>query len=255
MVVGPVFVVIPARYNSTRFPGKSLFKINGISLLERTYRRVMLCPAIDHCIIATDDERIQSAACQFGADVVMTSPECATGTDRIAQVVNMRDDVKKANIIVNVQGDEPCIDPLTIAKVIEVLSSSPDDSIGTAVAPISSEEELINTNIVKCVKTTTGRALYFSRHAIPGTKVGIRMDAIPYFRHVGIYAYSPEFLMRFSALPATPLQQAEDLEMLRAMEHGFTIAVAEVQHHSPDVNVPSDIEEVQRWIKSQSSCL
>jgi 3-deoxy-manno-octulosonate cytidylyltransferase (CMP-KDO synthetase) len=255
MVEGPVFVVIPARYNSTRFPGKSLFKINGVSLLERTFRQVMLCPTIDHCIIATDDERIKSAASLFGADVVMTSPDCATGTDRIAQVVNMRDDVMKAKIIVNVQGDEPCIDPVTIAKVIDVLSSSPEDSIGTAVAPIRSEEELLNTNIVKCVKTATGRALYFSRHAIPGSKRGICLDAIPYFRHVGIYAYRPEFLVRFSALSATPLQQTEDLEMLRAMEHGFTIAVAEVQHHSPDVNVPSDIEEVQRWIKSQSSCL
>jgi 3-deoxy-manno-octulosonate cytidylyltransferase (CMP-KDO synthetase) len=252
MVHGPVFVVIPARYSSTRFPGKSLHKIDGVSLLERTYRRVLLCRSVNHCIIATDDDRIADAARFFGADVVMTSTRCATGTDRIAEAVQSRDDLKKAALIVNVQGDEPCIDPNTITKVIEVLSTSNDDSIGTAVAPIRSEEELLNRNCVKCVKTTTGRALYFSRHVIPGSKEEIRFGTTPYFRHIGIYAYKPDFLLRFAALPPTPLQQAEDLEMLRAMEHGHTIAVAEVQHHSPDVNVPSDIEEVQRWIKTQS---
>lgn len=252
MVLGSMVVVIPARYGSTRFPGKSLVKIDGISLLERTYRRVLLCQLVTHCIIATDDERIAQAAGSFGADVVMTSESCPTGTDRIAEAVRARDDLRRAEMIVNVQGDEPCIDPEAITKVIEVLSSSPGDSIGTAVAPLRSEEELRNRNIVKCVKTTTGRALYFSRHAIPGSKDGIRIPTVPYFRHIGIYAYRPDFLLQFAALPPTPLQRAEDLEMLRAMEHGYTIAVAEVQHHSPDVNVPSDIEEVQRWIKSQS---
>lgn len=252
MVPRPVIVVIPARYSSTRFPGKSLVKIDGVPLLERTYRRVMLCPLISHCIIATDDERIALAARSFGADIVITSTSCATGTDRIAEAVRSREDLQCAEMIVNVQGDEPCIDPATISKVIDVLRASPDDSMGTAVAPIRSEEELMNRNIVKCVKTATGRALYFSRHAIPGSKAGIQMNTIPYFRHVGIYAYRPSFLLQFAALPPTSLQQAEDLEMLRAMEHGFTIAVAEVQHHSPDVNVPSDIQEVEQWIKSQS---
>jgi 3-deoxy-manno-octulosonate cytidylyltransferase (CMP-KDO synthetase) len=252
MVNRPVFVVIPARYGSTRFPGKSLVKIGGICLLERTYRQVMLCPLISSCVIATDDERIAEAARSFGADVVMTSPDCATGTDRIAEAVRLRRDLKEAEIIVNVQGDEPCIDPNTIVKVVEILSTSPSDCIGTAVVPIRTEGELLNTNIVKCVKTTTGRALYFSRHAIPGSKAGVRLGAIPYYQHVGIYSYRPDFLLHFSELPPTPLQQAEDLEMLRALEHGFPIAVAEVQHHSPDVNVPSDIVEVEQWIKSQS---
>ncbi len=252
MVLRPVCVVIPARYSSTRFPGKSLVKIHGVCLLERTYQCVMHCQLINHCVIATDDERIAKAARSFGADVVMTSVNCASGTDRIAEAVRSRDDLAQAEIIVNVQGDEPCIDPHTIAKVVEILRKSPEDSIGTAVAPIRSVEELDNINITKCVKTATGRALYFSRHAIPGSKNGICMNAIPYYRHVGVYAYRPDFLLRFAALPPTPLQLAEDLEMLRAMEHGFTIAVAEVQHHSPDVNVPSDIQEVEQWIKSQS---
>lgn len=251
MVSGSVVVVIPARYGSSRFAGKPLCMIDGVSLLERTYQRVKLCPLIDKCLIATDDLRIAKLAFSFGSDVVMTSPNCATGTDRIAEAVRNREELQKASMLVNVQGDEPCIDPETISKVVEVLAASKGDSIGTAVFPITSEKDLLNQNIVKCVKTPSGRALYFSRHPIPGSKEALRIDNTRYFRHVGIYAYSPEFVLRFSSLTPTPLQQAEDLEMLRAMEHGYTIAVTEVPHHSPDVNVPSDIEEVQRWIKNQ----
>ena len=255
MDTGPVCVVIPARYASSRFPGKPLTLIAGLSLLERTYRQVGLCPHVDACIIATDDPRIAAHAKAFGADVVMTSPSCPSGTDRIAEAVASRPDLQAASLIVNVQGDEPCVDPQTISKVIFTLNDSPDAAMSTAVAPIRSEEELLNLSIVKCVKTISGRALYFSRHAIPGSKGGSRLDGpFPYFRHIGIYAYKPGFVVRYAALPPTPLQQAEDLEMLRAMEHGFFIAVAEVPHHSPDVNVPSDIQEVEAWIQSQSFC-
>lgn len=252
MVTRPVYVVIPARYNSTRFPGKALHSIKGLSLLERTYRRVKLCPLVSSCIVATDDERIAQEARAFDADVVMTSVSCPTGTDRIAEALRSREELKNGEMIVNVQGDEPCIDPETITKVIEALRSSPNENMSTAVAPIRSEEELLNPNVVKCVITASRKAMYFSRHVIPGSKNGIHMNAIPYFRHVGIYAYRPEFLLHFSSLPSTPLQQAEDLEMLRAMEHGYAIAVAHVDHHSPDVNVPSDIQEVEQWITSQS---
>lgn len=253
-VIEPVCVVIPARYASSRFPGKPLCSISGISLLERTYRQALRCPKVNHCIIATDDQRIADHAISFGADVVMTSVDCPTGTDRIAQAVTLRPDLAAASIIVNVQGDEPCIDPNTIAKVISLLENSPDIHIGTAVAPIRSETDLCNPNIVKCVRTLSGRALYFSRQAIPGSKNGLSLKTIPYVRHVGIYAYRPSFLLEYSNLPPTPLQQFEDLEMLRAMEHGFIIAVTEVSQHSPDVNIPSDIEEVQKWIESQSFC-
>ena len=253
MDLGPVCVVIPVRYASSRFPGKPLTLIRGLSLLERTYRRVGLCPHIHACVIATDDPRIAAHAKAFGADVVMTSQNCPTGTDRIAEAVSLRPDLQAASMIVNVQGDEPCMDPETISKVIIAKNSSPDASIGTAVAPIRSEEELRNPNIAKCVKTLSGRALYFSRHAIPGTKGGAA-GSISYFRHIGIYAYTPEFVLRYASLPPTPLQQAEDLEMLRAMEHGFSIVVAEVSNHSPDVNVPSDIQEVEKWVQSQSFC-
>ena len=202
-------------------------------------------------MIATDDPRIQEHARSFGADVVMTKPTCATGTDRIAEAIAKREDLQKASMIVNVQGDEPCIDPLTISKIVALLAASPSDSISTAVARIISEQDVINPNVVKCVKTPNGRALYFSRHPIPGSKGPIRMDAIQYFRHIGVYAFRPEFVMQFAALSPTPLQLTEDLEMLRAMEHGYTIAVTEIENHYPDVNVPSDIEEVKRWIENQ----
>ena len=254
MNIGPVCVVIPARYASSRFPGKPLALIHVVSLLERTYRQVGLCCSVDFCVIATDDTRIAAHAKDFGADVVMTSPNCPTGTDRIAEAITRRPDLQAASMIVNVQGDEPCIDPSTISAVIDVLQKSPDASIGTIVSPIRSEQELLNPNIVKCVKTLSGKALYLSRHAIPGSKGVVSTSHIPYYRHVGMYAYRPTFVVQYAKLPPTPLQRAEDLEMLRAMEHGFSIAVAEVPHHSPDVNIPSDIQEVEKWIQSLSFC-
>ena len=247
-----VSLVIPARYASSRFPGKPLALIQGVSLLERTYRRAASCKQAKTCLIATDDARIASHARSFGADVVMTSPTCPSGTDRIAEVLALRPDLQAASMIVNIQGDEPCLDPETISKVIDALERDPGASIATAVAPLRSEEELLNPNIVKCVKSLSGRALYFSRSPIPGTKSG---QPFPCFRHIGMYAYRPGFVVKYAKLPPTPLQLVEDLEMLRAMEHGFSIAVAEVPRHSPDVNVPSDIQEIEKWMQSQSFCL
>ena len=192
-----VCIVIPARYASSRFPGKPLALIQGLSLLERTYRQARLCKHATTCIIATDDPRIAAHARSFGADVVMTSESCASGTDRIAEAIALRPDLQAASMIVNVQGDEPCVDPETISKVIDALEKASDASIATAVAPLRSEEELLNPNIVKCVKTLSGRALYFSRSAIPGSK-GCRQ--FPYFRHIGMYAYRPEFVVQYAKL-------------------------------------------------------
>lgn len=252
MQKNPVVAVIPARFGSTRFPGKSLFLINGIPLLEHTYRRVKLCPYIDQCLIATDDERIVACAKSFGAEAIMTSPDCQTGTDRIAEVVKARKDLQNASIIVNVQGDEPCIDPVTISEVIQCLRNDPEASVGTAVTLIRTNEELQNPNAVKCVKSTKNRVMYFSRQPLPGCKKGIPLHgSARFFRHIGVYSFRPDFLLKFATLPPTPLQQIEDLEMLRAMEHGYIVAVAEVQNHFPDVNVPEDVKEVERWIESQ----
>ena len=250
-----VVAIIPARFASTRFPGKPLVSIKGISLLERTYRQVIKCPEITRVIIATDDERILDCAQKFHAETVLTSSSCPTGTDRIAEVIKKDSCLLEARAIVNVQGDEPCIDPENISKVIDTLLVSTTASIGTLVSPIACESDLRNRNIVKCVKTLSGKALYFSRHAIPGSKKeGELCSGFCYFRHIGLYAYRPPFVLTFASLSPTPLQQAEDLEMLRALEHGYEIHVAEVNHHSPDVNTPEDIEEVIQWIEHQSTC-
>lgn len=246
----PVVVIIPARYASTRFPGKPLATIEGISILERTYKQVLLCPEVDLCIIATDDDRIATHAKSFCKEVVIT-PSANTGTDRIAGVVKSRPQLQQAFAIINVQGDEPCLPPTTISAVVKKLRMSSEVQLATAVAPILTQQELNNPNVVKCVRSLDGRALYFSRHPIPFTK---SKDNLPHVRHVGIYGFRPEFLLKFASLPSTPLQQAEDLEMLRAMEHGYQIAVAEVPYHSPDVNIPDDLEEVQQWIKNQHFC-
>ncbi len=251
MDFGPI-VIIPARYQSSRFPGKPLALIKGVSLLERTYRRVGLCPHVATCYIATDDERIAEHATAFGAPVIMTPSDCPTGTDRIAHAILSRDDLKEAPMIVNVQGDEPCIDPNTISKVIQTLILHPHASVGTIVSPIQSQEELHNLNVVKCVRSIHGTVLYFSRQPLPGSKSGCDFAKTTYFRHIGIFSYRPDFLVQFAKLPPTPLQLAEDLETLRAIEHGYTVVAAEVPKHSPDVNVPEDIEEVEKWIENQS---
>ena len=251
MNCGPI-VVIPARYESSRFPGKPLFIIDGLSILERTYRQVCKCDHISACFVATDDERIFEHATSFGAKVIMTSKECRSGTDRIAEAMIQSEELMHAPMIVNVQGDEPCIDPANISKVIKVLLLHEEAHIGTLVAPIVREEDLHNPNVVKCVRSTKDTVLYFSRQPIPGTKIGPTLAQSTYLRHIGIFSYRPDFLQIFAKLPETPLQQTEDLETLRAIEHGYTIVAAEVSHHNPDVNVPKDIEEVQKWIENQS---
>jgi len=241
-----VVVVIPARYQSSRFPGKSLKLIGGVSLLERTYRRVLLSPVVTKCVIATDDERIYDHALSFGSQVVMTPRECQTGTDRVAYVVE-KDPQLQSSIIVNVQGDEPCLNPDTITLVVKRLQTMPNANISTVISPIHTEQELENPNIVKCVQTRSGTALYFSRHPIPYQKKG---SSTQYYRHVGIYAFRPNYLLKYSHLPASQLQESEDLEMLKALEDGCTIAVAKIERHAPEVNIPEDIAEVEKWIQS-----
>ena len=242
-----VIVIIPARYQSSRFPGKSLELINGVSLLQRTYERVLLSSLVTKCIVATDDERIFDHALSFGASVEMTPVDCQTGTDRVAWVVKKDAVLQENSIIVNVQGDEPCLNPKTIDSVVERLLEMPEAGIATAISPIDTQEEVQNPNIVKCVKSTSGTALYFSRQPIPYQKEG---RSTPYYRHIGIYAFRPDYLLAYSQLPTSFLQESEDLEMLKALEHGGTIAVTQIERHAPEVNSPKDIIEVEKWIQS-----
>ncbi len=241
-----ILTIIPARYQSSRFPGKPLVDIKGKSLLKRTWEQVQKNKSLTSSIIATDDERIYNHAESFGARVIMTSPSCPTGTDRLAEVVEKLPDCTTYDVIVNVQGDEPCIDPAIITHVAQLLMDNPSAVIGTAVTELTSEEDYANPNITKCVKALNGKALYFSRSQLPGSKS--KRLTMPAFRHLGIYAFRPHFLPVFAKLPPTPLMLHEDLEMLKAMEHGYDIYAVEVLPQAPGIDTPEDILKLSNWI-------
>jgi 3-deoxy-manno-octulosonate cytidylyltransferase (CMP-KDO synthetase) len=236
-------IVIPARYASTRLPGKALLAIAGKPMLQWVHERARA--AGGEVLIATDDERIVTLARGFGAAVVMTAPEHASGTDRIAEVARTHawDDQQ---IVVNVQGDEPLLPPQLIRQVVALLDQHAGAHLATLATPIGSAAEFMDPNAVKVVTGIQQRALYFSRAPIP-----LQRDAAPAAgwrgarRHVGLYAYRVGALKALAALKPTPLEQAEKLEQLRALEHGFDIRVADCQvAPGPDVNTAADLERV-----------
>ncbi|HVW69385.1 MAG TPA: 3-deoxy-manno-octulosonate cytidylyltransferase [Steroidobacteraceae bacterium] len=242
-------VVIPARYASARLPGKVLISIGGKPMVQWVFERARASGAAD-VLIATDDPLILSAGHSFGADVIMTAPTHASGTDRIAEVAR-KQGWADADIIVNVQGDEPLIPPALIAQVATLLENHPSAHIATLAAPIESLEEFLNPNAVKVVTDDQGRALYFSRAPIPwdrdGAPSGLSSQRVfaGARRHVGIYAYRVGALLRLAALQPTALERLERLEQLRALENGFEIRVADaVERPGPDVNTAEDLERV-----------
>lgn len=241
-------VVIPARYASTRLPGKPLRLIRGMPMIEHVYRRALESGAV-RVAIAVDDERVLEACNAFGADVVMTSADHASGTDRIAEVARGWECGDDA-IIVNVQGDEPLIPPVLIRQVAENLSARPHASIATLCERIERVEDLFAPQVVKVVTDAQGYALYFSRAAVPWDRDAFAQDAavLPatdYFRHIGLYAYRAGFLREFAAWEPCPPEQAEALEQLRALWHGYRIHVAEAQARSaPGVDTQEDLTRV-----------
>lgn len=243
--------MIPARFGSTRFPGKPLVPILGKTLLQRTYENTKQASSLDKIIIATDDTRIFDHVKSFGGDVIMTE-DCLNGTDRLAQVLRLRPECMKASIIVNIQGDEPCLDPSDIDKVTNLLLKYPEASISTAAAPLHSQEEALNPGIVKCIVDMDENAIYFSRSLIPGNKKQQYNPKFPYLRHIGLYAYRPDFILTYQKLAATPLQLEEDLEQLKVLENGYRIKVALIKHASPGVDNPEDIKKVEQWISQNT---
>jgi 3-deoxy-manno-octulosonate cytidylyltransferase (CMP-KDO synthetase) len=216
-------VVIPARYGSTRFPAKILASDTGKPLVQHVVERAKRAMRVREVIVATDDERIVDALRAYETKCVMTSPDHQSGTDRIAEVArNLRDD-----IIVNVQGDEPEIEPATIDALIERLESTPDD-MATAATPFPAGADVSDPNLVKVVTGVEGRAIYFSRSPVPFWRDRTAGPAPTYYLHLGIYAYRREFLLQFSNWPPTPLESTEKLEQLRALEHGRSIYVLTV---------------------------
>ena len=251
-----VYACLPARYSSTRFPGKVLAKDTGKFLIQHTYEQACLAKLPQKVIIATDDKKVAAAAKSFGAECVLTSPEHKSGTDRIAEAVADID----AEIVVNLQADEPEIDPENIDYVAKLLIDNPDYPMATLAAEFQSQEQIADPNIVKVVVTSiehrassigAHRAIYFSRAPIPYNREtsGIG-NASQYLRHVGIYAYRKDFLLKITALPQTPLEKIEKLEQLRAIENGFGILVAKVEHACNGIDTPQQYAEfVKRYQK------
>lgn len=244
--------IIPARYGSSRFPGKPLVEIKGKTLLQRTYENISRSTLFQEILIATDDQRIFDHVEGFGGKAVMTSSNCLTGTDRLAEVLKKHPTYLKASIIVNIQGDEPCVDPHTIEQIAQILVKDPKAMMSTAATKILSKEDALNPAIIKCVLDQHQNALYFSRSLIPSNKKQQFDPHFPYLRHIGIYAYRPSFLLTYQELKPTPLQLAEDLEQLKVLENGFRIKVAMVDHDSPGVDFPEDIKKVEQWLCKQN---
>jgi 3-deoxy-manno-octulosonate cytidylyltransferase (CMP-KDO synthetase) len=245
--------IIPARYASSRFPAKALAQIAGKSLIQRTYERASLCKELSKIVVATDDNRILEHVLGFGGEAVMTSVSCVNGTERIFEVVSRHKKYADFDVVVNIQGDEPCLDPTIISKLLNKLMSDPKAVVATPICLIQNEEDYNNPSVVKCVKNMHDRALYFSRSPIPHLAKNSQVKSIDVFRHVGLYAYQKEFLSHYAHLPNTPLQLAEELEQLKILEHGYPIAVVIVEHSGIDVNEPSDIQKVEKYLWQQNS--
>ena len=236
--------IIPARYDSTRFQGKPLALIAGTSLIERVWHRAKKSRKLSEVYIATDDLRIKKAAEGFGAKVVMTSKACRSGTDRLAEAV--RKTAKAADIVINIQGDEPLIPPGLIDGIAASLIKDPGLCAATAAFAIRDRKELANPNVVKVVFDGEFNALYFSRYPVPFP----RRHASPIgYKHIGIYGYRRGFLLKFALWPQTPLEKAEQLEQLRILEMGERIRVVISDSDSFGVDVPADIRKIERLIK------
>ncbi len=239
-------IVIPARYASSRLPGKPLADIGGKPMIQHVWERCNETGAAD-VVVATDDARVFDAARAFGAQAVMTAPDHASGTDRIAEVVDILG-CKDDEIIVNVQGDEPMMPPVLVQTVADLLAGNPDAALATASHAIASMDDLLNPNVVKVVTDKAGSACYFSRSAIPHERGADRPDLqrFAYQRHIGIYAYRAGTLRQLTLLPPAPLEELEALEQLRALYHGMKIMVAEVADAPPaGVDTDKDLAAVR----------
>lgn len=249
-------VIIPARFGSTRFPGKPLVPIAGKSLIRRVYDQVQKSNA-DDILVATDDERIFDHVLNFGGNVVMTSPELENGTERLLAAFELAvEEDDEYDVIVNVQGDEPLIDPRDINRILDVFQEEETDIV-TLATRIDSSEDLFNPNIVKLVASDfedgIADALYFSRQAIPfirNSEPEKWLQLHQYLRHVGIYGFSAESLEGIRGLSVSPLEIAENLEQLRWLQNHFVISVALTENKPLGVDVPEDIERVEKLLKS-----
>jgi 3-deoxy-manno-octulosonate cytidylyltransferase (CMP-KDO synthetase) len=236
--------IIPARFESTRFPGKPLVLIDGISMIERVYRQCKKCNELTSVIVATDDERIANHVKAFGGEVAMTSKDHQSGTDRCAEVI--RSSNEEYDVIVNIQGDEPYIDPEQISLVTSCFKDSKVE-IATLIKRVNSTEELFNVNIPKVIVGADQSAKYFSRQAIPYIRTKEKdqwLAEYQFMKHIGIYAYRPEVLGKLTKLEPSALEKAESLEQLRWIENGYIITTRETTHETIAIDTPADLEKL-----------
>jgi 3-deoxy-manno-octulosonate cytidylyltransferase (CMP-KDO synthetase) len=238
-----VLAVIPARFGSTRLPGKVLADIHGKPMIQWVYERARRAKGLESVIVATDDERVAQVVRRFGGEVMLTSPDLPSGTDRVAAVA----DRVPADIYVNIQGDEPLMESKAIEEAAGLVLSG-RFPMGTVMTPVADPSDLQNMAVVKVVADKTGRALFFSRYPIPYSRKSGPEEGEPYAckRHVGLYAYTQETLFRIRALKPSPLERGESLEQLRAMEDGIPIGITEVDFLSIGVDTPEELEKVRR---------
>jgi 3-deoxy-D-manno-octulosonate cytidylyltransferase len=241
-----VLAVIPARYGSTRLPGKPLSMICGKPMIQRVYERVQQAKGIDSVLVATDDEKIRKCVLDFGGDVLLTSPLLQSGTDRVAAIA----DQITTDFYVNIQGDEPLIEPEVIERALELVTSGRYE-MGTVMSPLVNLSDLNSPSVVKVVADRQGKAIYFSRLPIPHSslqslkKSEINFCSFVSYRHMGIYAYTRRTLLKMRSLPLSPLEKAEGLEQLRAIDHGISIGIVEVISASQGVDTQEDLEKVR----------
>jgi 3-deoxy-manno-octulosonate cytidylyltransferase (CMP-KDO synthetase) len=242
-----ILCVIPARYSSTRLPGKPLADIAGKPMIQHVYERAAQAGLIQSVLVATDHPLVFAAVERFGGRVMMTSPDHPTGTDRLAEVAGH---FPQADIIINVQGDEPLLDPAVIDQLAQAFREEPKLSMATLMTQMDEEEYHI-PSAVKVITDLQGYALYFSRSLIPFPRVN---KEVPVYKHIGIYGYRRDFLLTYAKLPPTPLEQTESLEQLRALEHGYRIKVLKTQSRFIGVDTPEDLAKVNLLVKAGKTC-
>lgn len=246
--------VIPSRYGAQRFPGKPLATIAGKTLIQRVYEQAAKAKRLDKVIVATDDTRILEAVEGFGGDAMLTSPDCATGTDRVAEVAR----AYECDLVLNIQGDEPLMRPEMIDQLVEGMQADPKCVMGTLARKLEAAANLDNPNVVKVALAQNGNALYFSRSRVPFVREARTGDPqewlklAKFYKHLGIYAFRREFLLKFVQLPQSELEKTEMLEQLRALENGFSIKVLVTPHDSIGVDRPEDVILVEEILRSQT---
>jgi 3-deoxy-manno-octulosonate cytidylyltransferase (CMP-KDO synthetase) len=239
--------VVPARFASSRFPGKVLAQISSKTMLQHVYERASMARYLTSTIVATDDQRVYDAARAFGAPVRMTRADHPSGTDRVAEVASS----ESASIVVNIQGDEPLIDPDAIDAAILPLIHDPQVMMATLKKRIEDPREIHDPNVVKVVTNRAGDAIYFSRCPIPFVRGPAAYGV--HFKHIGLYVYRREFLLSYSSLPVGPLETAERLEQLRALENGHPIRVVETEYESVGVDTPEDLARISRLFETTAA--